>query len=194
VLARFAVRAVLAAGLAVLPACALSPPNAGSAAQPAPPENPFVGGNQARLLVDGPRTHRAMFEAIAAARDHVNIETYILDGGELAQKLAALLAEKVKSGVKVHVMYDSVGSIGAPKAYFQDLRDAGVAVCEFNPVQRVETVNHRNHRKITVVDGKAYHFYLTVPDSQFAASKVIFDEMVALSQELGFKVRILADG
>jgi cardiolipin synthase len=154
VLARFAVRAVLAAGLAVLPACALSPPNAGSAAQPAPPENPFVGGNQARLLVDGPRTHRAMFEAIAAARDHVNIETYILDGGELAQKLAALLAEKVKSGVKVHVMYDSVGSIGAPKAYFQDLRDAGVAVCEFNPVQRVETVNHRNHRKITVVDGK----------------------------------------
>ena len=153
-LGRLAVRAVLAAGLAVLPACALSPPNAGSAARPAPPENPFVGGNRARLLVDGPQTHRAMFEAIAAARDNVNIETYILDGGELAQKLAALLAEKAKSGVKVHVMYDSVGSIGAPKAYFQGLRDAGIAVCEFNPVQRVETVNHRNHRKITVVDGK----------------------------------------
>ena len=151
---RFAVGAVLAAGLAFLPGCALPPPNAGSTAQRAPPENSFVGGNQARLLVDGPRTHRAMFEAIAAARDHVNIETYILDGGELAQKLAALLAEKVKSGVKVHVMYDSVGSIGAPKAYFQGLRDAGIAVCEFNPVQRVETVNHRNHRKITVVDGR----------------------------------------
>jgi hypothetical protein len=29
-----------------------------------------------------------------------------------------------------------------------------------------------------VVSGKAYHFYLTVPDSQFAASKIIFDEMV----------------
>jgi hypothetical protein len=29
-----------------------------------------------------------------------------------------------------------------------------------------------------IVDGKAYHFYLTVPDAQFAASKVIFDEMV----------------
>lgn len=153
-LGRLAVRAVLAAGLAVLPACALSPPNAGSAAQPAAAENPFVGGNQARLLVDGPQTHRAMFEAIAAARDNVNIETYILDGGELAQKLAALLAQKVKSGVKVHVMYDSVGSIGAPKAYFQGLRDAGIAVCEFNPVQRVERVNHRNHRKITVVDGR----------------------------------------
>ena len=51
-------------------------------------------------------------------------------------------------------MYDSVGSIGTPKSYFQGLRDAGIAVCEFNPVQRVETVNHRNHRKITVVDGR----------------------------------------
>jgi hypothetical protein len=28
-----------------------------------------------------------------------------------------------------------------------------------------------------VKDGKAYHFYLTVPDSQFAQSKIIFDEM-----------------
>lgn len=153
-LGRFAVGAVLAAGLVFLPGCALPPPNAGPAAQPAPPENPFVGGNQARLLVDGPQTHRAMFEAIAAARDHVNIETYILDGGDLGQKLRALLAEKVKRGVKVHVMYDAVGSIGTSKAYFQSLRDAGVAVCEFNPVQRVETVNHRNHRKITVVDGR----------------------------------------
>jgi cardiolipin synthase len=95
-----------------------------------------------------------MFEAMAAARDHINIHTYILDGGELGQKLEVLLAEKVKSGVKVHVMYDSVGSIGTPKSYFQGLREVGVAVCEFNPVQRVETVNHRNHRKITVVDGK----------------------------------------
>ena len=29
-----------------------------------------------------------------------------------------------------------------------------------------------------VVDGTAYHFYLTVPDARFAASKVVFDEMV----------------
>jgi hypothetical protein len=29
-----------------------------------------------------------------------------------------------------------------------------------------------------VVDGKAYHFYLTVPDARFDESKVIFDEMV----------------
>jgi hypothetical protein len=32
--------------------------------------------------------------------------------------------------------------------------------------------------QVVVVSGTAYYFYLTVPDSQFAASKVIFEEMV----------------
>jgi cardiolipin synthase len=121
---------------------------------PAPPGNLLVPGNDARLLVDGPRTHRAMFDAIAQARDHVNVHSYILDDGEVAQKLAALLAGKVREGVKAHVMYDSVGSILTSKSYFEGLREAGVAVCEFNPVtRRPDKVNNRNHRKITVVDG-----------------------------------------
>lgn len=29
-----------------------------------------------------------------------------------------------------------------------------------------------------MVDGKVYHFYLSVPDTRFDESKVIFDEMV----------------
>lgn len=95
-----------------------------------------------------------MFDAMSRARDHINIHTYILDDGELGERLAALLEQKVKGGVKVHLMYDSVGSIQTSKAYFQKLRDAGVAVCEFNPVRRIESVNNRNHRKITVVDGR----------------------------------------
>ena len=45
------------------------------------PAAPPVAGNDARLLVDGPRTHRAMFAAMEGARDHVNLETYILEGG-----------------------------------------------------------------------------------------------------------------
>jgi cardiolipin synthase A/B len=151
---RFAGIAVFTALLAALQGCVLLPPDATPAAQHARPANPFVGGNEARLLVDGPRTHRAMLDAMLRARDHINIQSYILDDGELGERLAHLLAEKVKSGVKVHLMYDSVGSIQTPKAYFQRLREAGVAVCEFNPVKRIESVNHRNHRKITVVDGR----------------------------------------
>jgi cardiolipin synthase len=141
-----------AAIAAALCACAALQP----AAPPrTAPEQPFVKGNEARLLVDGPATHKAMFDAMAEARDHINIETYILEGGAPGEKLAALLAGKVKHGVKVQVIYDSVGSIRTPKAYFETLRNAGVALCEFNPVtKRPGKLNNRDHRKILVVDGR----------------------------------------
>ncbi len=42
-----------------------------------------------------------MFAAMARARDHINLETYILDAGEIGERLAALLAKKVDEGVKV---------------------------------------------------------------------------------------------
>jgi cardiolipin synthase len=130
---------------------------AGCASPPAREHAPAVSlvkGNEARLLVDGPATHKAMFEAMAQARDHINMETYILEGGAPGEKLAALLARKVRQGVKVNLLYDSVGSIKTPKEYFQRLRETGVALCEFNPVKRLGKVNNRDHRKILVVDGR----------------------------------------
>ena len=120
---------------------------------------PLVRGNDVRLLVDGPQTHRAMFDAMERARDHINLETYILESGEVGDRLARLLEKKRKSGVKVNVLYDSVGSLGTPKEYFEGLKAAGIAVCEFNPINpaRATTgwqINNRDHRKILVVDGE----------------------------------------
>jgi phosphatidylserine/phosphatidylglycerophosphate/cardiolipin synthase-like enzyme len=85
---------------------------AGCAQPPAPPAVPAgdapsshaTHGNDVRLHVDGPAAHKAMFAAIAAARDHINLETYILDAGEIAERLAVQLAKKVAQGVKVHVL------------------------------------------------------------------------------------------
>jgi cardiolipin synthase A/B len=47
-----------------------------------------VLGNRVTLLQNGPATHAAMFAAIRAAIDHVNLETYIFDDGELGQQFA----------------------------------------------------------------------------------------------------------
>jgi cardiolipin synthase len=119
---------------------------------------PLTVGNGARLLVDGPETHRAMFDAIAAARRHVNLETYILEADETGRRLADLLIERRRAGVQVSVIYDAIGAIGTPKEYFDRLRDAGIAVCVFNPVNPVASgrvaLNHRDHRKILVADGR----------------------------------------
>jgi cardiolipin synthase len=121
---------------------------------------PLVRGNEGRLLVDGPATHRAMFEAIGRARDHVNLQTYILEAEGPGERLAELLIRKRGQGVTVNVLYDSVGSMRTPKEFFERLRAAGIAVCEFNPVNPLKSppkgwqINNRDHRKILVVDGR----------------------------------------
>jgi cardiolipin synthase len=172
---RFTGCVVVTALLAALQGCALPLPVVQPGGQPAPTAatSPVVKGNDARLLVDGPATHQAMFDAMERARNHINIHSYILDGGEVGERLAQILSKKVKQGVKVHLMYDSVGSIKTPKEYFQKLRDAGVAVCEFNPVTELDKVNNRNHRKITVVDGRvAFTGGINISETYLSGSSI----------------------
>ncbi len=120
--------------------------------------SPLVAGNAVRLLQDGPATYRAMLKAIAGARDHINMETYILDDDEVGRQFAQALMARQAQGVQVNLMRDSVGTFGTPAAFFQRLSDAGVQVLEFNPVNPLTARegwqwNRRNHRKLLIVDG-----------------------------------------
>ena len=122
-------------------------------------DSPLVAGNKVGLLQDGPTTYQAMFAAIAAARDHINMETYILDDDEVGRRFAAALIEKQRQGVQVNLIRDSVGTLGTPKQFFKTLSDAGINVLEFNPVNPLTAkagwdVNQRDHRKLLIVDGK----------------------------------------
>lgn len=119
---------------------------------------PLVAGNKTLLHVDGPSTYAAMFEAMRKARDHINFETYIFEADEVGNKFAEMLLQKQAQGVQVNLIYDSVGSLSTPKEFFQRLRDAGMNVLEFNPinplkVKREYQLNRRDHRKILIVDG-----------------------------------------
>ena len=118
----------------------------------------LIAGNEARILIDGPSTFDSMFAAVKTARDHINLETYILDDGAIGERLAGLLIEKVSRGVAVNIIYDSVGSINTPAEFFGRLRASGINVCEFNPVNPLKgrgwRINNRDHRKILIVDGR----------------------------------------
>lgn len=123
--------------------------------------SPLVLGNDAHLLIDGPQTEEAMFRAMARAREQIDLETYILEAAGAGERLAELLEKRKGDGLKVRVLYDSVGSMATPPAYFDRLRAAGVAVCEFNPVNPLKlerddrlNLNNRDHRKLLVVDGR----------------------------------------
>lgn len=119
---------------------------------------PLVAGNRVVLRVDGEATYAAMFEAIRAARDHINLETYIFEADNSGTQLAQLLLEKQRAGVQVNLIYDSIGSINTPHEFFAALEAAGARTLEFNPLNPAKTrrkwlINQRDHRKILVVDG-----------------------------------------
>ncbi|MEO8523831.1 MAG: cardiolipin synthase [Caldimonas sp.] len=120
---------------------------------------PLSLGNHAVLLENGPDTYVAMLSAIASARDHINMETYILEGDDAGQRFADALIDKQHQGVQVNLIYDSVGSLATPKAFFVRLKEAGIQVLGFNPVNPLAAkagwdVNQRDHRKLLVVDGR----------------------------------------
>lgn len=121
--------------------------------------SPLTTGNQVVLLQDGPATYRAMYAAIVGARDHINLETYILDDDEVGQRFAQALIDKQKQGVQVNLIRDSVGTLGTPAAFFERLADSGIRVLEFNPMnplvaRKTWELNQRDHRKLLVVDGR----------------------------------------
>ena len=121
--------------------------------------SPLTTGNQVVLLQDGPSTYQAMYAAIMAARDHINMETYILDDDEVGQRFAQALIAKQQQGVQVNLIRDSVGTLNTPVAFFQEMADSGIQVLEFNPInplmtRKEWTLNRRDHRKLLVVDGR----------------------------------------
>lgn len=122
-------------------------------------ESPLTGGNRVTLLVDGQATYAAMFKTIQNAKDHINLETFIIDDDETGRRLSDLLLKKRSEGVQVNLIFDSVGSFGTPASFFQRLREGGIQVVEFNPVNPFKAhghwrLAHRDHRKILIVDGR----------------------------------------
>lgn len=120
--------------------------------------SPLTAGNQIELLQDGPSTYQAMLEAIAGARDHINMESYILDDDDVGQRFAAALIAKQQAGVQVNLIRDSVGTLGTATAFFTRLSEVGVQIVEFNPVNPLTAkagweVNQRDHRKLLIIDG-----------------------------------------
>ena len=119
---------------------------------------PLVAGNRVTLLVDGPQTLKAIRAAIESARHHVHLETYIFADDEIGRALRELLIRRRQEGIEVRVLYDAIGSVTTPAAFFEPMQQAGVEVLQFQPLNPTRTlpwkINNRDHRKIVVVDGR----------------------------------------
>lgn len=119
-------------------------------------DTPLLAGNNVHLLRDGDHTFSAMFAAIKSAKHTINLEYFIFEDVKNDNlSLGDLLIAKRKEGVAINVIYDGFGSADTPKIFFDHLKEAGVHIVQFNPLNPLHAAsfNHRDHRKILVVDG-----------------------------------------
>ncbi len=115
-----------------------------------------IGGNRFAELRNGDEIFPAMLGAIRAARRSVTFETYIYWSGDIGRAFAEALSERARSGVKVHVLIDWLGSQKIDAALLSSMRDAGVQVERYHPLAWYDLarINNRTHRKLLVIDGK----------------------------------------
>ncbi len=117
---------------------------------------PALRAPRPRLLIDA-AVFEAMFDAIAGAERLLVLQFYIIRDDGLGRRFRDALAEKARAGVRVLLLYDEVGSRGAPTAYWDSLRAAGVEVLPFAIRRRrpkITRINFRNHRKAVTADGR----------------------------------------
>ena len=121
-------------------------------------ESPLYAGNSVHVLEDGKETFPAMFAAMQGAQHFIYLEYYTLQDVESGgRKLGDLLVAKSQAGIRVRVIYDAVGSLGTPAAFFSRLRAAGVEFVRYNPINPLKgpfSLNQRDHRKILIADDK----------------------------------------
>ncbi len=116
-------------------------------------QSPVLDGNRVRVFFRGPETFEAMRAAIDAAQNEVLIESYIFKDDATGRSLLETLSRAVARGVTVRVLADAFGSIATRRAFWKEMRAAGIEVRLFNPLfPHLLLQPFRDHRKILVID------------------------------------------
>ena len=116
----------------------------------------LVRGNRAQVLLNGDEIFPAMLAAIRSAKSTITFANFIYDKGAIAREMAEALAERCRAGVGVNVLVDAIGSKNMPKQYKTLMERSGCHVAIYhslNPLA-IKRINHRNHRRVLVVDGR----------------------------------------
>ena len=118
-------------------------------------------GNKAELMGDAKTTQERMIADFDAATDHIHVMYYIwLDDG-MGTAIAEALMRAAKRGVQCRAMVDGLGSrkfLTSP--LWKKMQQAGVEVSVALPINNIikillfSRIDLRNHRKITIIDGK----------------------------------------
>lgn len=117
----------------------------------------LTDNNDVRIFADGEDKFRELIYEMEHAKQYIHLEYYIIRDDELWEKIESVLIKKARQGVKVRVLFDSMGCRGMKSSVWGRLRKEGVEAAEFFPALLGKfqlRINYRNHRKIVVIDGR----------------------------------------
>lgn len=120
---------------------------------------PFYEGNHVKLLITGKQKFDDMFDVICQAKSYVYMDYYKFQQDSICLELFDILQQKASEGVRIRILYDSFGNRLSDKplrkSYLKTLRAHGIEIEEFDRVRFpwVHHLFHRDHHKITIVDG-----------------------------------------
>ena len=115
-----------------------------------------LSSNRLKLLVNGEEKFPEVLKVLEGARNFIHMEYYDWENDIRGNQIKDILLKKVKEGLKVRVLYDDYASRKIKRNIVKELRNGGV---EIHPKIRVKIrqlanrLNHRDHRKVIVVDG-----------------------------------------
>jgi cardiolipin synthase len=117
---------------------------------------PLVQGNRAQILLNGDEIFPEMLAAIREAKTTITFANFVYEKGDIARDMAEALAGRCRAGVGVNVLVDAVGSKSMPKKHRRLMESAGCHVATYHSINpmAIKRLNHRNHRRILVVDGR----------------------------------------
>ena len=110
----------------------------------------------ARYFSCGEAMYPALLADLEKAEKSIFLEFFIISQGKMWQGVEDVLRRKAAQGVDVRLIYDDFGSLlGLPSDFVIRMEKAHIRCIPFNPVVPLVSLvmNHRDHRKIVVVDG-----------------------------------------
>ena len=113
-------------------------------------------GNSFELMIDGDCFFPRLLHAMEQASERIDIELYLVESGQSTDQVVAILSAAVARGVKVRCLFDGLGSRSLRDADRARLRQAGVDLHFYNPLNLLggRFNLHRDHRKLIIIDDR----------------------------------------